>query len=118
MGLWSSFEELNSAYGNREDLEMPASLEYVLDCYDLYEEAGFADTFETSFDDYSRYNGKHFEVIRRIDNIDDDCDLDILPQWKIKFEDGIEINAYPEEICLVERKGEGNYETRKRIKIL
>ena len=37
--------------------------------------------------------------------------MENLPQWIIKFEDGKEINAYPEEICKLE------VEERKEKKI-
>lgn len=61
--------------------------------YDGYK---FADTFWTPYDDYKDKIGLKFEVVRRCTT--EDVDAECLPVWLIKFEDGEEINAYPEEI--------------------
>ena len=49
-----------------------------------------------------------FTVLGRVKEITEDkengADLECLPMWHIQFENGDKIAAYPEEICLYERK--------------
>ena len=48
-----------------------------------------------------------FIVLGRVKYIKDDdsgADLECLPMWNIRFENGDTTAAYPEEICLAERK--------------
>ena len=40
--------------------------------------------------------GRSFEVIGR--TTEKDADLECLPMWKIRFDDGFEMDAYPDEI--------------------
>ena len=35
-------------------------------------------------------------------SVEDDYDPELLPVWRIRLEDGTELEAYHEEICLVE----------------
>ena len=77
--------------------------EYITDCFDMYETEGFADTFESPYDQFKQYNGLPFKVVERCTELD--FDLDALPAWKIEFEGGIRIDALPEEICKIEREG-------------
>ena len=60
------------------------------------------DIFNAIFDTYKEYHGKKFTVIGR--STEDDTDLTCLPMWKIRFEDGTETAAYPEEIIPSEIK--------------
>lgn len=80
--------------------------EYIKDCFDMYETEGFADTFESPYEEFKIYNGKHFHVIRRC-NENDGFDFETLPMWEISIEDGFEnekiVYAFPEEICTIER---------------
>lgn len=50
---------------------------------------------------------KKLKVINRVKDItkdsDNGADLECLPMWNIKFENGDTMSAYPEEICLAER---------------
>jgi hypothetical protein len=46
--------------------------------------------------DFEEYYNKPFKVIDRL--TEKECDLECLPMWKIKFEDGEIIHAYPDEI--------------------
>ena len=103
----NKFEELNKRYGERDQLDFNDYLDYINELFDLYEEVGFVDGFTTSYDDYSKYSGEPFKVKRRVNNIDDDVDLDVLPQWWIEFNDGTVIQAFPEEICKAEIEGKG-----------
>jgi hypothetical protein len=50
--------------------------------------------FKTVFLDYKSKNGQGFKVLRVSKGIDKECGK----MYDIKFEDGTEINAYPEEI--------------------
>lgn len=60
------------------------------------EEEGFSRTFFTPYSDHSDRIGQPFSIARRLE--EEDADLECLPMWKIRFEDGTEIDAYPEEI--------------------
>lgn len=42
--------------------------------------------------------------LKRLDDKKNGADLECLPMWHIQFENGDKIAAYPEEICLYERK--------------
>lgn len=77
-------------------------LSYRQDAFNMYETEGFTDTFETPYEECSEYNGQKYEIVRRANHEIGDCDMEGLPQWIIKFEDGKEVNAYPEEICKLE----------------
>lgn len=99
---YKDFEALNAAYPDRDELSFEEELCYVENAFDIYEGIGFTETFESPYEDYSRCNGMKFEVIRRMS--DAEVDTIVLPKWLICVEDGTEIEAYPEEICLAERK--------------
>jgi hypothetical protein len=77
-------------------------LSYRQDAFEMYETEGFTDTFQTPYEECSEYNGQKYEIVRRANYEIGDCDMESLPQWIIKFEDGKEVNAYPEEICKLE----------------
>ena len=86
----------------RNELE-PEEEKLVVDYwFNKYEAEGFAKVFCSPFDFAVDYNGKKFEVIGRVKSLDEDeengVDLDSLPMWNIRFEDGRETVAYPEEI--------------------
>ena len=76
--------------------------------FDKYESTGFAETFGTPYDGERKYVGMKFEVIGRVKEITEDrengADLECLPMWNIRFDNGEEMAAYPEEICLLERR--------------
>lgn len=76
--------------------------DFLKDLYDAYEAVGFVDKFWTPFDlnDEDRsYVGKPFKVVGRCEE-GKEWDLESLPAWKIEFEDGHKMDAYPEEIYL------------------
>ena len=103
--MYNDFEELNAAYPSlktEKGLPFDELFEYVQDSFDLYEKIGFKDKFDTPFEDFRKYNGKPFEVVRRMSYADDNIDLECLPKWIIRFEDGVEFDAWPEEICKTE----------------
>ena len=76
--------------------------------FDKYESAGFAKTFGTPYEGERKYVGMEFKVIGRVKDIAEDkengADLECLPMWHIRFDNGEEMAAYPEEICLLERR--------------
>ena len=99
-----TFKEFIEKYKGQDVMEMSFEEEffYRMDAFDMYETEGFAETFNTPYEECSEYNGQKYEIVRRASYVDGDCDMECLPQWIIKFADGKEINAYPEDICKLE----------------
>ena len=102
-------KEFNKKWDDKAYNDMVANNgwdEYIKDCFDMYETEGFADTFESPYEEFKIYNGKRFHVIRRC-NENDGFDFETLPMWEISIEDGFEnekiVYAFPEEICTIER---------------
>lgn len=102
-----TFAEFTEKYKGQDVMEMSFEEElfYRMDAFDMYETEGFKDTFNTPYEECSEYNGQKYEIVRRASYVNGDCDMECLPQWIIKFEDGKEVNAYPEEISLIEVTG-------------
>ena len=110
--MYTNFKDLLKAYGfyntekSRENLTEDEERAFVNDCYDTYEHIGFAETFGTPYTGEKHLVGKKFTVLGRVKEYTEDkngTDLECLPMWNIRFEDGFEMAAYPEEICLAER---------------
>jgi hypothetical protein len=76
------------------------------DCFYLYEQTGFLELFDSPYDDIGggmhEHNGMRIEVIRRA--TEEECDLEAMPLWLIRFENGDEAYCYPEEIALIEHE--------------
>lgn len=114
--MFSNFKELYQAYGldnhtrTRDGLSHDEERYFVSDCFDLYERIGFADTFGTPYTGEKKYVGMKFAVIDRVHELTeshpDGADLACLPMWNIQLENGDTLSAYPEEICLAERRME------------
>lgn len=111
--MYTNFKDLHKAYGfedgnrTRDNLSYEEEKAFVEDCFDTYEHIGFADTFGTPYDGERKYVGMKFTVLGRVKDIAEDkdgADLECLPMWNIQFENGDTMAAYPEEICLAERK--------------
>lgn len=111
--MYTNFDELHKAYGldnkskSRENLTEIEERAFVNDCFEMYEHIGFLETFNTPYTNEKHLIGKKFIVLGRVNELINDengADLECLPMWNIRFEDGLEISAYPEEICLVEKK--------------
>ena len=98
-----TWTELNKKYPEeRHEMTKARERAFVKDLYDTYESDGFADKFWSPFyvsDIHRKYVGQPFTVIGRCEE-GDAWDSEYLPSWKIKFEDGHEMYAYPEEINL------------------
>lgn len=87
---------------DRNQTSFEEELELVEDAFNMYEETGFSDTFHTPYEEMAKYNGKPFKVVGRVSYVNDDVDLECLPQWKIVFDEDDYIEAFPEEICKIE----------------
>ncbi len=97
-----TWEQMRKKYPEyRHEMNTERELEFVSDCFECYEAEGFAKRFYSPFGDYGERIGKPFEVIGRVPVRDeqhkDGADLECLPMWRIRFEDGFELSAYPEE---------------------
>ena len=117
INMYTNFEELHKAYGfdkgnkTRNDLNCEEERAFVKDCFDTYEYIGFAKTFGFPYAENANLIGKKFTVLSRVKELLEDkdgVDLECLPMWNIRLEDGTEMPAYPEEICLAERKSKGD----------
>lgn len=79
----------------RENMTIEEEREFVAKCFEEYEK-DIVKTFWTPYTDYRDRIGQKFEIVRRL--TEEDVDLECLPMWRIRFKDGKEIDAYPEEI--------------------
>ena len=108
------FDKLYKKYGlnnpdiTRNTLSKDEERKFVNDCFETYEHIGFAKTFGTPYTGEEKYVGMKFTVLCRVKEITEDkengADLECLPMWNIQLENGDIMAAYPEEICLAERK--------------
>ena len=55
-------------------------------------------TFHTPYEQFADRIGQKFTILREITEPDDTHDAEVLPMYVIRFEDGHEIEAWPEEI--------------------
>ena len=101
-----AWNKLNQKYPeDRSEMSEKRELEFVHDCFECYEQEGFAEKFWSPFGDHKERFGQNFEVVGRCS--ENDSDLSSLPMWNIKFEDGTVFGAYPEEIIPSEMKANG-----------
>ena len=96
-----------------ENLTDEQFVEFKNDCFELYETYGFTERFNSPYDDEGEHNGMKFEVVRRakpynwdVPDGEDKGEVDIenLPVWLVRFENGDEAYCYPEEIALLEAR--------------
>ena len=115
--MCTTFETLNEVFGfgdmdeTRQELTEHQERKFVNNCFFIYENIGFTDTFGTPYTGetkYKKYTGMRFTVLGRVKEIAEDkehgADLECLPMWYIQFANGDIVAAYPEEICLAERE--------------
>lgn len=76
--------------------------QFKQDCFAMYEQTGFLDTFNSPYDEQGEHNGMPFKVVRRATT--EECDLEAMPLWLVEFENGDTAYCYPEEICKAEKK--------------
>lgn len=88
----------------REDMTEEEHKAFVDYWYGEYERTGFSKTFDTPYEDKKAFAGQRFEILGRCG--EDTHDLEVLPMWRIRFKNGEETEAYPEEICELERNKE------------
>lgn len=81
---------------DRDTLSGERLLRFIDDCFSCYEQKGFKETFDSPYDDHGEHNGMAFTVIRR--SMEGESDLEALPIWKIRFQNGDEAWCYPKEI--------------------
>lgn len=95
--------EIDPYYLSDEEL-----IEFKNDCFSVYEETGFIEKFDSPYDDIGdgltagEHNGMKFEVIRRATI--GECEVEAMPLWLVRFENGDEAYCYPEEIAKLEHK--------------
>lgn len=56
------------------------------------------ETFQSPYDQYRERIGQPFTLIREITEPDAGHDAEVLPMYVIRFPDGEEIEAWPEEV--------------------
>ena len=82
-----------------EDMDDAQFKDYIEDCFSMYETEGFhTNNFRGLYSDSKKFNGQTFEVVRRC-TTKDGFDLEVLPAWVVRFQDGTELQAFPEEVC-------------------
>ena len=74
--------------------------EFIEDSFNLYEHYGFLEEFKTPYEELKDKVGLKFEVVKRATT--DDFDLECLPAWLVKFENGETAHCFPEEITKLE----------------
>lgn len=92
----------------RDKLTLEKEREFVEDVFQLYEHIGFAERFNSPYDQPNEHNGMKFKVIRRATEFNNETgegevDLESMPVWVVRFENGDEACCYPEEICKAEK---------------
>ncbi len=100
---------------DRDSLNDEQEKEFIKDCFSMYEESGFASHYHSKYDDSLIHDGKRFVVTSRCSVEKADCEQHQLPMWNIKFEDGTDFLAFPEEICRIEMKTNTKTDTMKPI---
>lgn len=101
-----NWNELHSLYPmDRSKMSAEQEAEFLKHCYELYEKEGFAKVFWTQDTSHRACLGQPFTVIGRLTQ--DEADTECLPMWKIRFQDGFEMDAFPEEIIPSEMKAQG-----------
>ena len=103
-----TWDELDKKYPEtRSNKSEDREKEFVNDCFNCYEQEGFAKKFwsPSFFDSYKERIGQRFKVIVRCTT--EEADLASLPRWNIEFSDGTVIEAYPEDIIPSEMRRNG-----------
>ncbi len=102
----NSWDELYKEFSmHRDEMTKEQELEFVSHCFRLYEQEGFAKKFWSQGGDFEEYQGKPFSVVGHV--TEEEADLECLPMWLIRFQNGDELNVYPDEIIPSEMKANG-----------
>ena len=86
---------------NVDEMSDEELIAFKNDCFEMYEDGGFLDVFDSPYDDNREHNGMHFNVIKRATS--EEVDIEALPLWFIEFENGDTAYCYPEEITKIEK---------------
>lgn len=92
MAKWDKFPE-------RDLMSIKEELEYIHDWYNLGKNLP-TKPFEPTFTDYVKYKGQSFTIIDEVKTFE--VELEQLPMWKIKMEDGTILWALCDEIFKIE----------------
>lgn len=80
-----TWDEIKIKYSkDRNQMSEDREREFINDCFDCYEQEGFAKRFWSPFGDYKDRIGQTFKVINRCS--EKDSDLSSLPMWNIQFD--------------------------------
>lgn len=60
--------------------------------------AAMRSTFTTPYGQHKDREGQPFELVRVIDAPDATHDAEVLPMYVVRFADGLEVEAWPEEV--------------------
>lgn len=92
-------EEFKNKWGSVEadNLNEKDFAAFKNDCFLLYESSGWKNSFYSPYESENKNNGKPFTVLRRATT--GEYDVEQLPCWLIRFDDGKETFAFPEDIC-------------------
>lgn len=101
----NTWDDMKKEFPVREIMTPEQEKEFVSHCFTLYEKEGFSKVFWTPYEDFNAFIGKKFSVLGRIS--DTEVDMEVLPMWRIRFDNGRETNAYPEEIIPFEMRANG-----------
>lgn len=102
-----SWEDMKKKYPMiRDEMSEEEERAFVEDCFKLYEQEGFSPRYWSPFTDNAERIGQKVEIIGRC-AAGEDCDLEVLPMWKARLEDGTELDVYPEEVVPKEMKANG-----------
>jgi hypothetical protein len=93
-------EKWNEAAYREAEENTETFRKYIEDCFEMYETGGFVERFKSPYDQFKELNGKNFRVVGRC--TEEDWCLEQLPAWIIEFDNGVKIEALPEEICKLE----------------
>ena len=109
---WGQFELKYKGAPCRDEMTEEQEREYVEDLFVAYEqENNFSKVFWSQGGDYPQYIGKPFTLAGRVPVYENaskkGVDLECLPMWYIRFEDGFQMEAYPDEIVLSVMKDNG-----------
>lgn len=77
----------------------------------FFEKAAWRETFLPSGSEYAERAGAAFTLVRKIVEPDEKHDEECLPMYVIQFDDGVEIEAWPDEVLVVEPEPEPEPET-------
>lgn len=92
-----SWEDMKNKYPiARDQMSECEEKLFVEDCFKLYEKEGFSPVYWSPYTDHKDRVGQNIELVGRCSSTD--RDLCTLPMWKVRFPDGKEIVAYPEEV--------------------